>query len=693
VPSLGRSILAFTALALPLAAAAQAAPPARPALEEVQVEEIEVTGHYQNSVGTSDAASSGTINRQLVEDRPILRPGEVLELVPGLIITQHSGAGKANQYYLRGFNLDHGTDFATSLDGVPLNLRTHAHGQGYTDLNLLIPELIDRVEYLKGPYFASKGDFASAGAADIRYAEKLPEPVARLSGGSFGYLRGVLAGSPPVAGGHLLYGLELMHDDGPWVHPDDYRRLNGVLRYSHAFGDGTATLEALASRGTWHATDQIPLRAVEEGLLGLYDTIDPTAGGDTLRYGLSGAFRGPAAGGDLHAVAYGVRYRLHLFSNFTYFLDDPVRGDQFEQADDRWQLGTGGSWTKDLELFGVGSTVKVGWEARTDRILPVGLYRTQARRVFETVRRDDVVETSGGLFAEAESRLAPFLRTVAGLRWDEFHFDVSSSRPANSGVRSAGRASPKLTAVLGPVARTELFVNFGLGFHSNDARGTTMRVDPVDGVTPVAPVTPLVRTRGDELGVRTELVPGVQSSLALWELVMDSELLFTGDAGTTEPSRPSRRQGLEWSTRWQPVRWLLVDVDVALSKARFTTPDPAGQYVPGAIESAISAGAAVHELGPFGAALFLRYFGPRPLVEDNSVRSAGSTILNAQAGWQALPHLRLEAEVLNLLDAKVDDVAYYYTSRLPTEPAGGVADTHVHPAVRRSLRATLLVTY
>jgi hypothetical protein len=241
-----------------------------------------------------------------------------------------------------------------------------------------------------------------------------------------------------------------------------------------------------------------------------------------------------------------------------------------------------------------------------------------------------------------------------------------------------------------------VFANFGLGFHSNDARGATMTVDPLDGVTPVARVTPLVRTRGEEAGLRTEIVPGVLTSLALWELVMGSELVFIGDAGTTEPSRPSRRQGLEWSTRWHPLRWLLFDLDVAISKARFTAPDPAdpttGTHIPGSLETAVSAGATIHQLGPWSGAVFLRYFGPRPLVEDNSVRSTASTILNAQASWRISPRFRFEASVLNLLDAKVDDIAYSYTSRLRSE-AAPVDGIHVHPAVSRSARASFVATF
>jgi outer membrane receptor protein involved in Fe transport len=218
-------------------------------------------------------------------------------------------------------------------------------------------------------------------------------------------------------------------------------------------------------------------------------------------------------------------------------------------------------------------------------------------------------------------------------------------------------------------------------------------VDPSDPSVAAEKVTPLVRTWGAEAGVRTEVLPRVQTSLALWRLDIASELLFVGDAGTTEPSRPSTRKGLEWSSRWVPLRWLLFDLDVALSRSRFTDSDPAGDHIPGSIESAVSAGVTVHELGPFSAAVFMRYFGPRPLIEDDSVRSSGATIFNAQATWRVNRFLRVNAEVLNVLDAKVDDIAYFYTSRLPGEPAEGVDDVHIHPAISRTVRASLAATF
>src|SRR3954470_22732338 len=362
--------------------------------------EIEETAHYENAVGTSDAASAGRITRQLVEDRPILRPGEVLELVPGLIITQHSGAGKANQYFLRGFNLDHGTDFLTTLDGMPLNLRTHAHGQGYTDLNFVIPELIHRVDYFKGPYFASKGDFASAGAADIHYAESIPKNLVELAGGSSLYGRALVAGSPGLAGGKLLYGLELAHEDGPWERPDDYRRVNGVLRYTHPSTDAKWGLTAMGYYGIWNSTDQIPQRAVDSGQIDRFGAVDPTTGGKSWRFSLSGDYQQALGNGVLQANLYGVRYRLNLFSDFTYFLHDPVNGDQFEQADDRWMFGTSGDYTWTGTLAAMSLRATAGWEGRHDRIDPVGLYATAARGRLATVRQDSVRETSGGVFAE-----------------------------------------------------------------------------------------------------------------------------------------------------------------------------------------------------------------------------------------------------------------------------------------------------
>jgi hypothetical protein len=296
---------------------------------------VEITGHYLNGVGSSDAASAGAITSQLIDDRPLLRTGNLLEYVPGMVVTQHSGQGKANQYFLRGFNLDHGTDFATWVAGMPVNLRTHGHGQGYTDLGFVIPELVSSVDYWKGPYYANIGDFSSAGGAKMHYTDALKQGLAIGTVGNFNYQRALLAASPRLGPGILTYALEYEHSDGPWQLPADYNKWNGLLRYVVPLGAGTLGLTAMGYTGQWNSTDQIPLRAVQSGQLDRFGTIDTSDGGDSARYSLSADYAVPLAGGEFTSTAYWFKYRLNLFSNFTYFLEDPVNGDHYEQADER----------------------------------------------------------------------------------------------------------------------------------------------------------------------------------------------------------------------------------------------------------------------------------------------------------------------------------------------------------------------
>jgi outer membrane receptor protein involved in Fe transport len=664
-------------------ACAQAAPDVR----------VDVTGlHYQNAVGTSDAASQGVITRQLIEDRPLLRPAEVLELVPGLIITQHSGAGKANQYFLRGFNLDHGTDFLTRVAGMPVNARTHAHGQGYTDLNFLIPELVARIDYSKGPYFAMYGDFASAGAADIHYLESITGTTGSLTGGNDGYVRALVTGGAAAGGGQIVYGVEALHNDGPWTKPEDFRKLNGVLRYTVRSGESKWGATLMGYRGRWDATDQIPRRAVDDGRLGRFDAVDETDGGRTYRYSLSGDFETKLGDGTLVASAYAIRSRLNLFSNFTYFLDDPDNGDQFEQAEQRTTWGGRASYGVPTRIGGFDMRNTIGAEFQQDRLRPVGLYANVARERLATTREDRVRETSVSAYVENATVWNDWFRTVAGLRADRFTFDVDSDRTENSGSRDDTLVSPKLSAIFGPWRKSEVFLNYGRGFHSNDARGVTTTLDPKT-LEPVDPVTPLARTTGYEIGARTEIVPNVQSSLALWRLDIASELLFIGDAGTTEATRPSRRDGIEWSTRWTPKPWLLFDLDVAYTKARFRDDDPVGPFIPGALKTAVSAGATIHELGPWTASVFVRHFGPRPLVEDNSVRSPSSTIVNGHLAYRINRNFRVTLDVFNLFDRDADDITYFYTSRLPGEPSAGIDDLHFHPAEPRSFRLGIVASF
>jgi outer membrane cobalamin receptor len=675
---------ALAAAATPWCAAAEA-PPDVSALPADAAQQVTVLGHYDNAVGRSDAASEGVIRAQLLRSRPALRPGEVLEFVPGVIVTQHSGDGKANQYFLRGFNLDHGTDFATSVDGVPVNMPSHGHGQGYADLNFLIPELVDRIAYRKGPYFARNGDFSNAGSADIRYRRTLDAPTAQGTLGEHGFARLFGGASGDAGGGRQWLGaLELMRNDGPWTLPERLRKANAVLSLSQRDAQQGWALSLMGYDARWNSTDQVPQRAIDDGRLGRFDAVDSTDGGRTARYSAAGEWHRRDGDDGLRVSAYAMRYRLQLFSNFTYALDRP-EGDQFEQSDRRSVFGLQAAREWDHTLLGHAARAEVGVQLRHDRIR-VGLFDTVARQRAGTTRDDALRESSLGLYGEHGLQWTPWLRSLAGLRLDRFDFRVDGLQAANNGRTHDTQASPKLSLILGPWARTELFVNAGRGFHSNDARGTTARIDPKSGDS-TERVPGLVPGRGWELGLRTEAVPGLQSSISLWQLESASELVYVGDAGTTEANRPSTRRGLEWNNRWVPVPWLLLDADLAWTRARFADAGAADDRIPGAVDRVASVALTLRDLGPWSASLQWRYLGPRALVEDNSVRAAGSLLANLRVTRRFGAQHELTLDVFNLLDRRANDIEYFYASRLPGETLS-VEDRHLHPAEPRTVRIT-----
>lgn len=655
---------------------------------------VEVRSAAENLEGVASAASEGVVSSGRIAAVPLLRPGEVLEMVPGLIVTQHAGDGKANQYFLRGFNLDHGTDFATWLDGVPVNMPSHAHGQGYTDLNFLIPELVDRISYRKGPYYASEGDFSSVGAAHIDYFRKLTDPLAQLTLGVNGYARGLLAGSPEMASGRLLYALELFHNDGPWQVPEHYRKLNGVLRYSQGSRDDGFSVMGMAYKGDWTSTDQIAQRAIDSGAVDRFGSLDATTGGSTYRYSLSGDWARRGQDSQTTVNVWWLRSGLDLWSNFQYCLNDIAAtggcdiGDQFKQSERRQAGGFTASHTVAARWGARDVLNSFGVQGRVDRLQPVGLYNTSARTTWNTVREDNITQRSLSLWAQNEVRWTDWFRSIAGLRGEAFDFQVDSNLAVNSGKASDQLLAPKLSLVFGPWKDTELYLNYGKGFHSNDARGTTIKVDPADPATAVDPVKPLVPTQGYEIGVRRELLPGWQSTLSLWRLNIASELLFVGDAGTTEASRPSRRHGVEWTNFYAVNRWLALDADFSWSYARFSDNAPEGNYIPGAVETTANIGITVDSLGPWFGVLRLRYFGARPLIEDNSVRSAASSLVNLRVGYRFSRQTQLYLDVYNLLNKNANDIEYWYDSQLPGE-AAPVFDRHIHPTEPRGVRVTL----
>jgi len=641
----------------------------------------------QQLAGRAQSASEGTVREDELANRPLLRPGELLEVVPGLIVTQHSGDGKANQYFLRGFNLDHGTDFATSVDGVPVNMPTHAHGQGYSDLNFLIPELVERVDYKKGVYDAAEGDFSAAGSAAIRYRRNLDAPLVTLSGGADGYRRGLAAASAALAGGDLLIAGEAGRTDGPWVLPEGYDRASALLKYTRGDHGRGADLAAMAYDAHWHATDQIPSRGVSAGLISPYGNINSSDGGASHRWSVSGDVWQALGAGELRATAYALDYHLDLYSDFTYFTD-PLRGDQFEQYDDRHVYGGTLSYERPQALFGEEGSWRSGVQLRDDHIDPVALYDTTDRLRWKTVSVTQARVTSYALYASETLQLSPCWRTQLGARFDSHHFGVNANLPVNSGSASASVASPKLTMVFGPWRATEYFVDAGSGFHSNDARGTTIRVDPSDGVRPVSKVSPLARAVGAELGVRSAVVPHLQLSASLWTLHLDSELTLDNDASTIVPAGATRRYGLEVSAYYQPREWLRIDADLAWTRARYLDHDASGQYIPNALEEVGSLGVEANRPSGWFGGGWIRYFGASPITQDATVRSRPSLQVYAEAGYHFSAQLRASLGVYNLLNRRDDDIEYSYASQLHGE-AAPVNDIHFHPVEPRTLRVSL----
>ena len=653
---------------------------------------VKSRGRIDNLIGTASSAAEGFVGHAELQERPILRPGELMETVPGVVISQHSGEGKANQYYLRGFNLDHGTDIAVTVGGVPANMPTHAHGQGYADVNWVIPETVNFINYRKGTYYADQGDFSAAGAVSMTYFNVLPHDIVSVSGGPYGQARVLLAASPAVGtSGHLLYALEYAHTDNTALKPDNDRKYNGLVRLSYQHDDVLWGITAQAYQARWSSSDQIPLRAVARGEIDRFGQIDPTDGGRTHRYVLSADYTRENAHSTTQFGAYLMDYGLDLFSDFTYFLKDPVNGDQFEQSERRFVLGANASRTWKTPA----AENTIGYQLRSDNITPVGLYLTRAQARIGTTRIDRVLETSNAVYLQTTQHLSQRLRITAGVRADAFRFRVDDLRPENSGDVSAAIVSPKLSLAYTAGQRAELYADLGTGFHSNDARGILERVDPA---------TPLVRARGAEVGARLAVNQKLRTTVSLWSLNLASELVFQGDAGTTSPGRPSHRAGFEVSNFWAPARGWTYDLDFARSTAKFTNVDPVGQLIPGSIKDVLTFGVAADRRRMF-AAVRLRYFGPRPLIEDGSVFSHPTTTVSLQAGVKPSAHMRVGIDVFNLLGANASDIDYYYNSSLPSDPAftkpgyagacpiaqcaAGVADIHFHPIERRQVRLTL----
>jgi len=656
-----------------------------------------ITGHYDNAMASTDAASQGVVGSELLHSRAMSRPADVLEYIPGMVVTQHSGDGKANQYFLRGMNLDHGTDFATTVNGVPVNMPTHAHGQGYSDLNFLIPELVQRMTYRKGPYFASEGDFSSAGSAHFVYRTQLDRPLATVTLGQRGYLRSFAAGSREVSDGViLLTALERLNNNGPWTVPEGFRKTNAQLILSGGSPKEGWSTSFAAYSAHWHSTDQVPQRLVDAGTyqgrpFDRFNSLDPSDGGLTHRTSLSGNWHQASEQVMTKVDWYAIQYDLNLFSNFTYSLDRS--SDQFAQTDDRsvWGGQAYRSWFANLDN-GRSMQNTLGVQVRQDRIR-LGLYDAVSRQIQTIVRDDAVQQAVLGVYGENDMRWNPWLRTVVGLRADQLNAKVTSHTQAlNSGHAHASKVSPKLSVILSPWQKVEIFLNAGHGFHSNDTRGATAKVDPKSGL-PIDSVPGLVGSRGQELGIKSHIIPELQTAVAIWRLDFDSELVYVGDAGNTEAGRPSRRTGIEWSSHLTPGEHVLIDANLAWTRPRYSNTAPAGNDITNAVQKVVNLNLALRHLGPWSGSLGVRYTGSAPLIEDNSVRSASSTTAHLRLNRKISNDFDMACEVLNLTDRKNNDISYYYRSRVSGDPLAGVDGLHVHPAEPRTVRVTARIRF
>jgi hypothetical protein len=706
---------------------------------------INVQGRADDLVGIADSGTQGIVGATELADRPILRSGEVLEALPGLIITQHAGGGKANQYFLRGFNLDHGTDFAIFLDDMPLNLPSHAHGEGYSDMNVVIPELVQQVNFEKGPYYADVGNFGSAGAAHMEFFKTLPENFFQVEGGMFNYGRAVFGVSQKLGSGNLLFGGEAYYDDGPWTHPDGFAKFNGLLTYSQGGDANGFSITARAYHGKWDSSDQMPDSAIP--LVGRFGALNPTDGGNSQRYSLQAELSRQDANSKTQIMAYGFYYDMDLYSDFTYYLDDPIKGDQFEQQDKRFVLGLDLRHTIFSQWSGRKVETTFGLQVRNDWVHN-GLYRTEDRTRTDkddsnacndepidacntnpnlvavlpaATDLNNFTDTMAGFYVENKIQWAEKFRTVLAMRGDDARYAVTSVTPsytaselpgapvvdfaaANTGTVTKWLPEPKASLIFGPWSKTEFYVQAGSSFHSNDARGATQKEEPISPDNPFPTATSripaLVQTKGAEIGLRTTAASHLQSTFSLWYLHSESELQQDGDTGGTVASlNPSNRYGIEWANFYTPMEHWAIDFDLADSRAFFTAIDaadaapnsPGGKRVPEAVGVVASSGVTMHDYKRFSASLRLRAFGPRDLTSDAIYRSNATILVNGEVRYRITRNWSFVVEALNLLNRADSDIDYAYTSRIT--PTADAAFTRVlHPVepfqVRFGLRYT-----
>ncbi|HEX5141894.1 MAG TPA: TonB-dependent receptor [Dehalococcoidia bacterium] len=664
----------------PAAEDPQSAPP-----EDQSPDSVIVFGRAFEQIGKAQSASEGVVGYADLSVRPISRAAELVEVIPGMIATEHSSGGKANQYFMRGFNLDHGTDFAGFIDGVPINQRSHPHMSGYLDLNFLMADLVERVEFKKGIQYAENGDYSAAGSASFVLYDRLPENYIGLRVDQEGEYRVSAAGSWDVGDGTLLIAASHDGGDGSFDLPAELDKNSAYIKYTRPVGNAVLRLDLIGYTNDWTATDQIPLRAVEDGTISRFGYIDPTNGGRSRRYIASAGLEWDNAS----LLGYLQKSELNLFHNFTYFID-PALGDQVEQVEDRTAAGARAKMLREFTLFGVQTTGRLGADIHMDWLDESSLYRTTARVRTSAISQNAVDVMLADVWGDLTFHWTDRVRTTFGLRADYLDGSVETPVAANAGSDSGVQWSPKINIAYQLTDNLEVYAGGGYGFHSNNIIGVVQTVDPVS-LTPVDSPTLFSESRGGEIGMRWEPNDTFNLSGAVFMLDFDSELIYVGDAGISEPSDPTRRYGFELAAFWNPVDWLAFDASYAYSHSRFQDAPSDLDRVPNTIEGVAAAGVTWLPGDGWEGSLRVRYLGPGPLIEDNSIRSPSTTLVNAGIS-KDFGNFEIGLDVLNLLDAEAYDMVYFYESQLQTEVAP-VEDIHFHPTHPRSFVLNLKAKY
>ena len=686
-----------------------AAVPARPSLAEpadMTLPPIDVVSSRADQSGTATTASQGTVTKEEIDLRPAFRIGQVLESVPGLVVTVHSGEGKANQFLIRGFNLDHGTDFATFVDDMPVNEPTHAHGQGYSDIHFIMPELMTALDYTKGPFYGAIGDFGAMGSAHVHLADTIPDQIS-VSAGTLRDDRVFLGGTLVLPNGDRILGAASAgHYDGPWSHPDDYNSYNGTVRYTHGDQRDGFDVTAMAYHGAGNLTTDQPLAALQQGLIGRFGTLDPSDGSYAERFSLSGHYYVSGSDWRLVTSGYLIHSQLRLRNDFTHFLFDPVQGDEEQQDETRFTAGGQTVYTRTGTLFGFASETDFGLMGRHDNeyidrrhdqngsVLPTCDTPPFAGGV-NVCAADDVSVADAGVWVSNTTHWTPWFRTVLALR-EEF----ASGRDHNlitgaTGTTSQTMLQPKGSLIFGPFAKTEFYVSAGQGFHSNDLRGVIENL-PLAGVNATANTPLLTKITSQEVGIRSNVIPGTTLTAAVFRENFASFLTYDQDLGDDDAGPPAQLLGVEFSAQVKPTDWLELSADWNFTHSRYTVNNPAqygfsGLYIPNAPAYIGSFGVLVDHLGPWYGGAEWRILGPYPLLADNSLRAHGYQEVNLVVGYRIDPRMKIQLSIFNLFNSNAYAMQYAYPYQIsPTAAASpGEGGATFHPLEPLSARLTL----